>query len=142
MRIAITLAAAAIALSACGMPDQDSDQGADGSPQAAPTTETTTSAPATAQTTEKPRSTPSAGTKQVRIVDFVFEPGDITVPVGTTVVWQQLDDSTHTVDFDDGEKSGDMAKGDTYRHTFDTPGKYPYLCFYHPRMTGTVTVTG
>ncbi len=87
-------------------------------------------------------SEPPAGTTRVRIVDFTYQPGNITVPVGTTVVWTQLDQSTHTVDFEDGTTSGDMAKGDTYKRTFDKPGKYPYVCFYHPRMTGTVTVTG
>ncbi|MPY80446.1 MAG: hypothetical protein GEV04_18705 [Actinophytocola sp.] len=147
MRIAIPLAAAAIALSACAMSDQDEDTS-----QAAPTTSAASSPEASAATTQEtttPRRTtetqeskPSAGTKKVQIVDFTFEPGDITVPVGTTVVWVQQDDSTHTVDFDDGTQSGDMAKGDTYKRTFDEPGKYPYVCFYHPRMTGTVTVNG
>ncbi len=149
MRIAIPLVAAAIALSACGMSEQGSEQGTDGTTQAPATTETTTTIPASPTTTTTQETTteqaakkPSAGTTKVRIVDFTFEPANITVPVGTTVVWTQLDQSTHTVDFEDGEKSGDMAKGDTYKRTFDKPGKYPYVCFYHPRMTGTVTVTG
>lgn len=149
MRIAIPLAAAAIALSACGMSEQ-ADDGAEQAPSLTTTTTTTPASPTAAPTTEQAtqaeettekQDTPAAGKEKVRIVDFTFEPGNITVPVGTTVVWTQLDQSTHTVDFDDGEKSGDMAKGDTYKRTFDEPGKYPYVCFYHPRMTGTVTVT-
>lgn len=153
MRIAIPLVAAAIALSACGMSDQGSEQGTDGTTQTAPTETTTPSEPATppttttttpqeTTTTEQVAKKPSAGTTKVQIVDFTFEPANITVPVGTTMVWTQLDQSTHTVDFDDGTTSGDLAKGDTYQRTFDKPGKYPYVCFYHPKMTGTVTVTG
>lgn len=79
----------------------------------------------------------------VDVVDFAFEPEEISVPVGTTVEWTYTEDgsSRHTVTFDDGEASGDLDPGDTYTRTFDAPGAYPYVCFYHPNMTGTVTVT-
>ena len=37
--------------------------------------------------------------------------------------------------------SGNMATGDTFSHTFDTAGDFPYYCTPHPWMTGTVTVS-
>lgn len=77
----------------------------------------------------------------VDIVDFAFSPDDLEVPVGSTVEWVQQDDSRHTVDFEDGEESGDLEQGDTYRRTFDEAGTYDYICFFHPRMTASVTVT-
>jgi len=36
------------------------------------------------------------------IDDFAFKPGTITVPVGTTVVWENNDDIPHTVASADG----------------------------------------
>ncbi|SNR64436.1 Plastocyanin [Haloechinothrix alba] len=85
---------------------------------------------------------PGGKSETVEIVDFAFATEDIEVAAGTTVTWLQQDDSLHTVDFDDGESSGDLETGESYSRTFDEPGEYPYDCFYHPRMTGTVTVTG
>jgi plastocyanin len=84
----------------------------------------------------------AGGEETVQISDFVFDPETLEVPVGTTVEWVQLDSSRHTVDFEDGEESGDLEEGDTYRRTFDEPGEHPYICFFHPRMTATVVVTG
>jgi plastocyanin len=78
----------------------------------------------------------------IEIVDFAFQPETLEVPAGTTVEWVQLDSSRHTVDFEDGERSGDLAEGATYQRTFDEPGEHPYVCFFHPRMTATVVVTG
>lgn len=77
----------------------------------------------------------------IDIVDFAFEPDDLEVPVGTTVTWTQSDPSRHTVDFDDGEESGELEQGDTFTRTFDEAGTHDYVCFFHPRMTASVTVT-
>lgn len=77
----------------------------------------------------------------VSVVDFAFEPEEISVSPGTTVEWSYTEGSSrHTVTFDDGEESDELEPGDTYARTFDEPGAYPYVCFFHPRMTGTVTV--
>lgn len=137
MRIAIPVAAAAIALSACAAPEQ-----APSAPTTTPAPQSTPAQQGSSHHESGHHDSATAETKRVPIVDFTFQPADLTVPVGTTVVWTQRDQSTHTVDFDDGTQSGDMAKGDTYRRTFTEPGTYPYICFYHPDMTGKVTVTG
>ncbi len=78
----------------------------------------------------------------IDIVDFTFSPEAVEVPVGTTVTWIQTDDSRHTVDFADGKQSGDLSQGDTFSRTFEEAGSYAYVCFFHPSMTGSVTVTG
>ncbi|HVM00730.1 MAG TPA: cupredoxin domain-containing protein [Egibacteraceae bacterium] len=89
-----------------------------------------------------PEQSPS-GEAVVVVADFAFAPEEIAVAPGSAVEWT-FDEgrSRHTVTFDDGEKSGDLEPGDTYTRVFDEAGTYPYFCFFHPRMTGTVTVTG
>lgn len=77
---------------------------------------------------------------QVDIVDFAFEPAEQQIAAGETVEWSQSETSTHTVTFEDGEESEELGEGDTYTRTFDEPGSYEYACFFHPQMTGTITV--
>lgn len=80
----------------------------------------------------------------VDIVDFEFDPARVEVRAGSTVAWTYDGggSSVHTVTFEDGEESGDLEPGDTYERTFDAAGEYAYVCFYHPSMTGTVSVVG
>ena len=70
-----------------------------------------------------------------------FSPATITINTGETVVWKNNDDHNHSVIAeDDSFKSENLANGDTFSHTFDKAGKYPYSCSYHPRMKGEVIV--
>ncbi|MGH2557414.1 MAG: cupredoxin domain-containing protein [Thermomicrobiales bacterium] len=82
-------------------------------------------------------------TASVSIVDFAFEPGTITVEVGTTVTWTNNGAAPHTVTADDGSfDSGTIDSGGAYSQTFDTPGTYSYFCAIHPSMVASVVVTG
>jgi plastocyanin len=84
--------------------------------------------------------------------DKAYSPAQITVPVGATVTWTNEDLLAHTVtsgesdgangDPDGVFDSGDLPPGQTYSHTFDTPGTFPYYCTPHPWMKGTVIVEG
>jgi len=82
-----------------------------------------------------------------------FSPDAVTVVIGVnnTVVWVNNDTIgggiSHTVtpigeptggNWSTG--SGDLPLGKSYSFTFTVPGTYLYDCFYHPWMTGTVTV--
>lgn len=82
---------------------------------------------------------PEKGTVILR--DIAFKPGEITVEVGDTVTWRFEDKGIpHDVTAkDDSFKSETMDAG-TFRHTFDEPGKYEYLCSLHPAMKGVVEV--
>ncbi|MBA2529871.1 MAG: cupredoxin domain-containing protein [Euzebyales bacterium] len=77
----------------------------------------------------------------VTLADIAFRPGRLRVPAGATVRWRHRDNTAHTVTFDDGTDSGRFARGQSYRRTFDEPGRYPYVCTLHPSMTGVVTVS-
>jgi plastocyanin len=99
--------------------------------------------------------------------DSVFEPETITVSVGDTVRWLNNSGRGHTVtaydsDLPDGAAffasggfdstaaaregwqagEGRIDVCETYEHTFETAGEFPYLCIPHEAagMIGTVVV--
>jgi plastocyanin len=78
---------------------------------------------------------------KVTIDNFTFSPAAVTVPVGATVTWTNDDDMVHTVTEAHRQfSSNELETGDTYTHTFTTPGTYTYYCALHPKMTATVIV--
>ena len=82
-----------------------------------------------------------AATHTVQINDGFFGPANLTVAVGDTVTWTNADDSPHTVTADGGPfASSTLNAGDTFTHTFTTPGTYAYVCSFHEEMVGTITV--
>jgi len=91
--------------------------------------------------------TPSTSSNQntVTIKDFAFNPGNITVKVGTKVTWTNEDSITHTVTADnpsaDAPASDNIGKGESYSFTFNKAGTYTYHCTQHPYMKGKVVVT-
>jgi plastocyanin len=76
----------------------------------------------------------------VMIDNFTFEPAQLTVKVGTTVVWKNRDDIPHTVVSAGKFRSKTMDTDDSYSFTFTAAGDYKYFCSLHPHMTGTIKV--
>jgi plastocyanin len=73
----------------------------------------------------------------VEIINSTFQPDELHVPVGATVVWIQHDDIVHTVTADDGSfNSGMLGLGDVFTHTFDQAGEYVYHCEIHGEPGG------
>lgn len=78
---------------------------------------------------------------QVKIDNFTFNPQQITVKAGATVVWTNGDDIPHTVTSKTmAFRSKALDTDDKFSFTFATPGKYDYFCSLHPHMTGTIVV--
>ena len=77
---------------------------------------------------------------QVSIQNIKYEPKEIKVKKGDTVVWTNNDDKDHTVVSDDGSFSGSLKPGKSYSYTFRKAGNYSYSCRLHPRMKGSVSV--
>lgn len=78
----------------------------------------------------------------VIIKSFMFAPAALTIPVGTTVTWQNLDGEPHTaVSIDGLFRSPALDENDKYSFKFDKPGTYKFLCSIHPQMRGTIIVT-
>lgn len=86
------------------------------------------------------------GEVEVLMENIVYNPPQITVAPGTTVVWTNLDEVVHTVTSGTRENpdgifdSGDIPAGGTFSYTFEEPGTYDYFCIPHPGMDGTVIV--
>jgi plastocyanin len=85
------------------------------------------------------QSAPAAA--EVKIDNFSFGPGALTVAVGTTVTWTNHDDIPHNVvSTDKAFKSKVLDTNEKFSYTFAKAGTYPYFCSIHPKMTGTVMV--
>jgi plastocyanin len=77
----------------------------------------------------------------VKIDNFTFAPQQFTVKIGTTVTWDNEDDTPHTVASSTKLfRSNALDTGDKFSFTFTTPGVYQYFCSLHPHMIGTIVV--
>jgi amicyanin len=83
-----------------------------------------------------------AGTDNlVEISGFAYSPAELTITVGDTVTWTNLDAVEHTATATDGSwDTGLLAEGDSGSITFTAPGTFDYLCTPHPSMTGRIVV--
>ena len=79
-------------------------------------------------------------TQTVNVQDNSYEPNNLTIQAGATVTWMNRGQRTHTVTFDVGRDSGDIAPGGSFSATFPHAGTYRYHCHHHPDMRGTVVV--
>jgi plastocyanin len=77
-------------------------------------------------------------TATVTIRDFKFGAA-LHVSTGTKVVWVNADSAPHTAT-GKGFDTGTLAQGKRGSFTFTKPGRYSYVCQFHPFMHGTVVV--
>ena len=83
----------------------------------------------------------AAEANTILIKDFHFAPMSLSVPVGTSVRWKNMDGEPHTVVSIEGVfRSGGLDQDDSFTFKFDKPGTYKFLCSIHPQMLGTITV--
>jgi plastocyanin len=70
-----------------------------------------------------------------------YNPGDLSIAVGTTVTWTNADVVSHTSTSDaTGWNSGVIAPGGQFSFGFPAAGTFSYHCAIHPGMVGTVVV--
>ena len=77
-----------------------------------------------------------------------YTPASVSVNVGDTVRWDNIDTVAHTVTSGiatsgpDGEfDSSLLMGGNIFENTFDSAGSYDYFCIVHPWMIGDVQVS-
>lgn len=104
-------------------------------PTAAPT------APPSPQPTAAPKAAAPA-VAPVRIIDYYYDPQQITVPAGARVVWTNLDADVHSVTSESPGMfdSDELAPNGAFAFTFNQPGEYDYYCVPHDYMKGKVIV--
>jgi len=99
---------------------------------------------------------PTAGAAQVRtpgtmpapthveVSDFLFDPTEVAIGAGQTVVFDLVGPSHHTVNDASGMglyASGSIGPGDpSFSVTFPAAGGYLFTCIPHPWMGGRVTI--
>ena len=69
-----------------------------------------------------------------------FGPAPSGLRVGDTVVWINRDLFRHTATARDGAFDIDLAPGTSGRTVMRAAGRLPYICRFHPGMTGQLTV--
>ena len=81
----------------------------------------------------------------VNAIDYEFQAPELQVAVGDTVNWNFVN-AGHTATSARGQAdrwdSGSATAGQRFPHTFDTPGRYQYICVPHEAfdMKGVITV--
>ena len=87
-----------------------------------------------------PQTTTSVSDNTIRIKNFAFDPARMTMKVGSTARWVNLDSVPHRILFADGEDSAVLAPSQSWSRKIDKAGTYDYSCTIHPAMKGTVVV--
>lgn len=85
-------------------------------------------------------------TSQVAQKNLTFNPTELKLNTGDTVVWtnREADDTTHSVVQGNGADidSPDIQPGQSFTWKFDFPGEWDIICRFHPAMFLTITVGG
>jgi plastocyanin len=85
---------------------------------------------------------PPAGAITINVVrengNQSFSPNPGTVPTGQTVVWHNIDTTTHRVVLNDGKlDTGNLAPG-AFSEPMTLGAPSPYHCSIHPDMVGSL----
>ena len=82
------------------------------------------------------------------ITDACYIPGSVTINVGDTVAWNNVDIAAHTVTSGSPQTGPNgifdsilILSGEVFEVTFDEAGSYEYFCLVHPWKLGTVGVS-
>lgn len=82
-----------------------------------------------------------AQVKTITIDGVKFQPADITVSVGDTVVWVNKDPFPHNVTSKDGVfHSRTLDPDQSFRFHATKAGTFPYVCTLHPTMSAVIHV--
>ena len=73
---------------------------------------------------------------------YRFSPAAIQIEAGASVTWTNSDNFTHSVLLEgEAQPIALLKPGESATHTFETAGRFPYVCSLHPQdMTGVVEV--
>ncbi len=89
--------------------------------------------------TDHDATAPAVSDNTVKINEFSFNPGVLTVKQGATVTWTNEDSAPHAIKAD-AFTSPSMSKGGSFSYKFDNKGRFSYICSIHPSMKGEIVV--
>lgn len=148
--LGLVLAAALAGLTGCGSGGEPTSEAPPAETSAAETTaaepEATAEETASGEASEAPASEPPEEAPAEEIVitirNFEYEMPD-SVPAGAEITVVNEDTAPHTVTTTETEDfDAIVGGGETTTFTAPSePGDYPFICTYHPNMTGTLTVS-
>jgi len=89
------------------------------------------------------KETTDAGAVAVTIVDFAFQPTDVTAKTGQVIAFSNTGAAAHTATLDGGQcATGTINAGKADGLIFTAAGTYKFHCAIHPtQMTGTIVVS-
>jgi plastocyanin len=146
-RSAALIGILALLLAACAAPAASPSPTDPPTPSA--TEAATPSASPSAEESEsaEPSEEATAEEVRVRLESSNFDPTELTIAAGTTVLFLNADSYAHTVTEGSGGQAVDdpivdreIAQNRSVRVTFDEPGTYEITCEIHPSMQMTITV--
>jgi plastocyanin len=80
-------------------------------------------------------------THTVTIEASRYDPEELTVNAGDTVIWVNKDLVAHTATSQAGRfDSGIIVPGKSWRYKANRTGEFAYTCTYHPTMKATLRV--
>ncbi|EDT43602.1 cupredoxin family copper-binding protein [Burkholderia ambifaria] len=79
-------------------------------------------------------------THRVTIEGMRFSPPRVTVERGDTIVWVNKDLVAHTATAAGLFDSHEIPPDASWTYVANTPGRYAYICTFHPAMKATLTV--
>jgi len=79
---------------------------------------------------------------KVTIDNFAFTPAELTIKLGTKVMFVNHDDIPHSIVNAAGKfRSKALDTDQSFEFTFAAAGDYDYFCGLHPHMKGKIIVT-
>jgi plastocyanin len=89
-------------------------------------------APSVQAATPTPTASSTGGPVLIQMAEHYYDPAQLVIAVGTTVVWRNVGIQTHDIHARDGSfESPGLGPGGTFTYTFTKAGKYPYYCAPH-----------
>jgi len=84
----------------------------------------------------------AAGAVAVTVVDFNFQPADITAKTGQVITFSNTGSAPHTATLDSGQcATPTIQPGKSDGLTFSVAGTYTFHCSIHNQMKGTIVVS-
>jgi plastocyanin len=89
-----------------------------------------------------PATTEPDGDVVIALHERALVPGEVEVPAGATVRWENLDPVEHELVSLSGDviRSPVLGQAASYEVQLGAPGEHPYYCKIHNYMKGTVVV--